>query len=126
MTKITARTLPETYDVLAPDGSEVRILADTSRGSMAHFKLHPGQVSVAVAHRTVEELWYIIAGQGQMWCGCDNVDEITPLHPGVSIAISVGVRFQFRCDGDQPLEAIGTTMPPWPGMDEAFAVQGKW
>jgi mannose-6-phosphate isomerase-like protein (cupin superfamily) len=126
MTSITVRTLPKDFDVLAPDGSEVRILASSDRGSMAHFKLQPGQVSVAVAHRTVEEIWYIVAGTGRMWCSYDNVDEVTPLHPGVSIAIPVGVHFQFRCDGDTALEAVGVTMPPWPGMDEAYEVEGKW
>jgi mannose-6-phosphate isomerase-like protein (cupin superfamily) len=123
---ITVRSLREHYDVLAPDGSEVRILATSDRGSMAHFKLHPGQVSVAVAHRTVEEIWYIVAGKGLMWCGGEGLDHITPLKAGVSISIPVGVRFQFRCDGEAPLEAIGVTMPPWPGMDEAYAVEGKW
>ncbi len=119
---MTARVLPKDYDVLAPDGSEVRILASSLYGSMAHFTLHPKQVSVAVAHRTVEELWYIIAGQGEMWCG----DEVIALHAGVSLAISAGTRFQFRCVGEVALEAIGVTMPPWPGMDEAYVVQGKW
>jgi mannose-6-phosphate isomerase-like protein (cupin superfamily) len=126
MTSVTVRTLPEAYDVLAPDGSEVRILATSDRGSMAHFKLHPGQVSLAIAHRTVEEIWYITAGQGEMWCGWDNVDELTPLQAGVSIAIPVGVRFQFRCEGETALEAVGVTMPPWPGEDEAMFVTGKW
>jgi mannose-6-phosphate isomerase-like protein (cupin superfamily) len=126
MTRFAVRVLPEHHDVLAPDGSEVRILANSERGSMAHFKLHPGQVSVAVAHRTVEEIWYIVAGQGEMWCGFGSGEKLTPLKPGVSLAIPVGVKFQFRCNGESPLEAIGVTMPPWPGMDEAYAVTGKW
>jgi mannose-6-phosphate isomerase-like protein (cupin superfamily) len=126
MTSVTVRTLPDAYDVLAPDGSEVRVLATSERGSMAHFKLQPGRVSIAIAHRTVEEIWYIVAGQGEMWCGHDFVDEYTPLHPGVSIAIPAGVKFQFRCNGDTALEAVGVTMPPWPGEDEAVFVEGKW
>ena len=54
-------------DVIAPDGSEVRILASTSRGSMAQFTLPPGAVSKAVAHRTVEEVWLVTHGTGRMW-----------------------------------------------------------
>ena len=49
-------------DVMAPDGSEVRILAASSRGSMAQFTLPPGAVSKPVAHRTVEEVWLVIGG----------------------------------------------------------------
>ena len=126
MKVITARQLPEACDVLAPDGSEVRLLSATGRGSMAHFKLHPGQVSQAVCHRTVEELWYIAAGHGRMWMKLGESEEVIDLQRGLSLAIPVGTHFQFRCDGKEALEAIGVTMPPWPGMDEAFAVEGKW
>jgi mannose-6-phosphate isomerase-like protein (cupin superfamily) len=44
---------------MAPDGSEVRILSRTARGSMALFTLPPGAVAKAVMHRTVDELWYV-------------------------------------------------------------------
>jgi mannose-6-phosphate isomerase-like protein (cupin superfamily) len=57
----------EMPDVIAPDGSEVRILAGSSRGSMAQFTLPPGAVSKAVAHHTVEELWLVMRGKGRMW-----------------------------------------------------------
>ena len=123
---ISDRHLPETADVLAPDGSEVRILASTSRGSMAHFRLLPGQVSLAVAHRTVEEVWYVLAGRGLMWRKLDGHEEVTPLRPGLSLTIPVGAHFQFRNESDSPLDIVGVTMPPWPGMDEAYSVDGKW
>ena len=120
------RHLPVEADVLAPDGSEVRVLAGSSRGSMAHFKLMPGAVSKAVKHRQVEEVWFFIGGQGRIWRALGEASEVTQVKPGVSIAIAPGMAFQFRCDGDTPLEAIGVTMPPWPGADEAIAVDGPW
>jgi hypothetical protein len=48
------RRLGEAYDVLAPDGSEIRLLVSTAGCSMAHGTLPPGQVSKAIVHRTVE------------------------------------------------------------------------
>lgn len=113
-------------DVIAPDGSEVRILCGVSRGSMAQFSLPPGAVSKAVAHRTVEEVWTVTAGSGRMWRQLDGREEIVELTAGVSISIPVGTKFQFRCDGTETLVAIGTTMPPWPGGDEAYFVDGPW
>jgi mannose-6-phosphate isomerase-like protein (cupin superfamily) len=113
-------------DVIAPDGSEVRLLASTRRGSMAHFKLPPGKISVAVAHHTVDEVWYFTAGKGRMWRKNETTEDIVDVFSGVSISIPVGTHFQFRCDSDAPLEAVGVTMPPWPGMAEAFAVPGVW
>jgi hypothetical protein len=32
----------------------------------------------------------------------------------------------FRADGSGPLAAVGMTMPPWPGDDEAYEVPGAW
>lgn len=120
------RILPALPEVIAPDGSEVRILLGLPRGSMAHFQLHPGEVSIAVVHRTVEELWYVVAGRGEMWRSQDGREEVTALRPGVSLSIPVGTRFQFRCLGDAPFAAVGVTMPPWPGEGEAVAVEGAW
>ena len=116
----------EAPDVMAPDGSEVRILAATARGSMAQFTLPPGAVSKPVAHHTVEEVWLVMTGTGRMWRKLGSTEEVVPLSPGVSLAIPVGAHFQFRNDGDEPLDCAGVTMPPWPGMDEAYAVDGKW
>jgi mannose-6-phosphate isomerase-like protein (cupin superfamily) len=123
---IAEHQLPDNYDVLAPDGSEVRILASTSRGSMAHFTLPWGQVSQAVAHHTVEEIWFIVSGHGEMWRKSGDVEKIVALVAGLSLTIPVGTHFQFRNTGSEPLKAVGVTMPPWPGMDEAYVVAGKW
>lgn len=113
-------------DAIAPDGAEVRILCATGRGSMAVFSLAPGMVSKAVAHRTVEEIWYIIRGAGRMWRRSGDREEVTDVGAGVSLSIPVGTHFQFRSGGSEPLEAVAVTMPPWPSEGEAYIVAGKW
>ncbi|MFH1085326.1 MAG: cupin domain-containing protein [Chloroflexota bacterium] len=118
--------LPPARDVLAPDGSEIRPLAQTARGSMVHCLLPPGGVSRAVAHRTVDELWYCVSGRGEMWRRLGESEEIVVAEPGVSLSIPCGARFQFRATGDAPLEFVIVTMPPWPGTDEAYFVEGAW
>jgi mannose-6-phosphate isomerase-like protein (cupin superfamily) len=113
-------------DAIAPDGSEVRLLSRTDRGSMAHFALGPDAVSRAVAHKTVEEIWYFLRGKGRMWRRLGNAEIVTEIVAGISISIPTGTQFQFRNDGEEPLEAVGVTMPPWPGADEAYEVPGLW
>jgi mannose-6-phosphate isomerase-like protein (cupin superfamily) len=113
-------------DAVAPDGSEVRVLCQSGRGGMAHFSLPPRAVSRAVAHRTVEEVWFFLSGRGRMWRRLGERDETVEVEPGSSITIPVGTRFQFRSDSDETLSAIGVTMPPWPGEDEAYDVDGPW
>jgi mannose-6-phosphate isomerase-like protein (cupin superfamily) len=126
MTGPATKALGEAADVIAPDGCEVRILASTSRGSMAHFTLGPGEVARAVVHRTVEEVWYFLAGQGRMWRRYGEREDIVEVAPGVSLSIPLGTRFQLRNDGHAPLAAVAVTMPPWPGEDEAEFVDGGW
>lgn len=124
--RFSHRRLAQQPDATAPDGSEVRLLSTSARGSMAHFRLPPGGVSKAVRHRTVEELWFFIAGRGQMWRRDDGGEEVLDVSAGMSIDIPVGTRFQFRAAADSALEAVAVTMPPWPGMDEAELVEGVW
>jgi mannose-6-phosphate isomerase-like protein (cupin superfamily) len=119
-------TLPHDLDVLAPDGSEVRILLSLAGGSMAHFQLPAGQVSRAVRHRTVEEIWYVLSGQGEMWRSAGGQEEVVALAPRMCLTIPVGVGFQFRSQPAEALAAVAITMPPWPGDGEAEFVDGKW
>lgn len=126
MTAFVTRTLANAPDVMAPDGSEVRLLAASARGSMAHFRLSAGLTSKAVRHRQVEELWFFLAGAGEMWRSGDGAEETVAVRPGVSISIPPGTAFQFRARADSALEAVAVTMPPWPGMAEAEPVEGIW
>ena len=112
--------------VTAPDGSAVRILVGLSGGTAAHFELGPGQVAVAVRHRTVDELWYVVQGRGRMWRRLDGHEEVVDLGPGVALSLPVGTEFQFRSTSGEPLAAVAVTMPPWPGAGEAVLVEGPW
>jgi mannose-6-phosphate isomerase-like protein (cupin superfamily) len=118
--------VPPEPDGFAPDHSEVRLLLELSAGGLAHFSLPPAAVSTAVTHRTVEELWYFLAGRGRMWRKQGGREEIVEVGPGVCLSVPLGTHFQFRNDGDVPLEFVIATMPPWPGDDEAIPVPGYW
>jgi mannose-6-phosphate isomerase-like protein (cupin superfamily) len=124
--RFETRCIATEPDAIAPDGSEVRVLCQLSRGGLALFSLPPRAVAKPVAHRTVEEVWYILSGSGRMWRKLDGYEEIVEIGPGTSLTIPTGTHFQFRCDGDERLDVIGTTMPPWPGESEAYFVKGAW
>lgn len=113
-------------DATAPDGTAVRLLLSLDGGSMAHFELPAGAVSHAVTHRTVEEIWYVVVGRGSLWRRSQGAERIEALAPGVAVTIPLGTEFQFRADEDGPLAFVAITMPPWPGMEEAAAVEGPW
>lgn len=116
-------TLPVAPTATAPDGSEVRVLKAAGRGGMAHFRFPPGQTSPGVRHRTVDELWYFIGGRGRMWTSNEPSQAGFVVEPGVCVHIAVGTAFQVKAADGAPLEAIGVTMPPWPGEGEAEIVR---
>jgi mannose-6-phosphate isomerase-like protein (cupin superfamily) len=120
------KVLPAHPDALAPDGSDVRVLLGLPAGSMAHFELGPGETSIAVVHRTVEEIWYFLRGRGEMWRRLADAEEVVAVGEGTCLTIPVGTRFQFRSFGSEPLSAVGVTIPPWPGEGEAVRTDGPW
>jgi mannose-6-phosphate isomerase-like protein (cupin superfamily) len=119
-------SLPEAPDLVATDGSDVRVLPSVSGGSMAHFTLAPGATSRAVTHRTIDEIWFVVSGRGEMWRASDGREEVVAMVPGVALTIPLGTRFQFRAADDAPLTIVGVAMPPWPGDGEAVVVDGPW
>jgi mannose-6-phosphate isomerase-like protein (cupin superfamily) len=126
MPDFETKRLPAERDAVAPDGSDVRILLGLTAGGMAHFELAPGRTSKAITHRTVEEIWYFLTGRGRMWRRQADVAEIVDVYPGLCLTIPQGTHFQFRSFGYEALSAIGVTMPPWPGDNEAIPVNGEW
>lgn len=126
MAEFSTLKLPAQADIVAPDGSDVRVLLRTSRGSMAHFELAAGRASEAIRHRSVDEIWFILSGRGEMWRSLRGRDQVVELEPGTCVSIPVGTHFQFRATDGVPLAAVGVTMPPWPGPGEAIPVPGKW
>ena len=115
-------------DVIAPDGSEIRLLIDARHlakgASMVEVTLAGGQVSKPVYHQTVEEVWYVLEGNGRVWRCPPDAKEPSQV-PAVSVAagdalvIPTGWAFQFRADPGADLRFLCFTLPPWPGDDEA-------
>ena len=112
--------------ILAPDGSQIRPLQEVGGGGVSHCTLPPGGVSMAVRHRTIEEIWFVVGGRGQVWRKSDEAEECVDVAPGTCLSIPTGTHFQFRALGEAALEIVIATMPPWPGMDEAVRVDDFW
>jgi mannose-6-phosphate isomerase-like protein (cupin superfamily) len=126
MTDFATLRVPVERTAVAPDGSDVRVLLGLRGGGMATFELAAGETATAMTHRTVEEIWLFLSGQGEMWRKQGGREEIVPLERGVCLTIPLGTHFQFRATGHEPLSAVGVTMPPWPGEGEASVVPGPW
>ncbi len=124
--EIEIKKLPEKPDYLAPDCSEIRLLPTMRNGGLAHCTLDRARASRAVAHKSVEEIWYFFEGEGQVWLKQGEKEKVIDVYPDLSLTIPTGTHFQFRNMGQVPLRFLIVTMPPWPGPDEAYQVEGLW
>jgi len=119
-------TLSKSRDVLAPDGSEIRLAGRVAGASMVDCTLPPGGVSAAVRHQTVEEVWLVIAGEGEIWRKDEREESVVGVSPGSWLTIPLGTHFQFRTLGAKPLGIVIATVPAWPGEYEAIRVPDHW
>ena len=118
--------LPDLPDGKSPAGADVRLLLASDTGGAIHSTVPPGQTNRAVVHATVNEIWYILEGHGEIWRKDRDEERVTALVPGVSIDIPVGTAFQYRNVGTDPLKFICVTMPRWRGDQESSYVEGIW
>ena len=65
-------------------------------------------------------------GRGEVWRKIGLVEDTSEVTVGSSLTIPTSASFQFRNTGDSPLTVLIVTMPPWPGEQEAEAIEGKW
>jgi mannose-6-phosphate isomerase-like protein (cupin superfamily) len=77
--KFDTKPLPLNFDDIAPDGSEIRLLPGLSAGGPCHYTLSKDCTSKAIRHRTVEEIWYFIQGQGEVWRRQETYEEEVPV-----------------------------------------------
>lgn len=120
------RMLPEQVDEIAPDGSEIRRLVRSAGASLVHVTLAPGQISRPVRHRSVEELWYFVSGEGELWRSLAGREQVVVVSAGMAVTLPAGTAFQLRAAGAEPLAAVCVTLPPWPGDAEAEPAKGHW
>lgn len=126
ITLYQTNTLKKYPDDIAPDGSKIYRLNSLKGGSMCLCELPVGEITQAVRHKTVEEIWFFLSGKGELWRKMNDKDEVTIVSKDISITIPLGCQFQFKNTGKEPLRFIIVTMPPWPGVDEAEKVDGYW
>jgi mannose-6-phosphate isomerase-like protein (cupin superfamily) len=112
-------------DAIAPDGSEIFFrVVDAGRASLVEVVLRSGRTTRAVRHRTVEEVWYFLAGSGVVWLRSPDAatSETRSVAAGDVMVIPIGWDFQFRASGDEALRFLCFTVPPWPGESEVIQV----
>ncbi len=120
----------EAPDYTSPDGAEIRLVLrpeveGTVNHSVCEAVFRAGQVSRAVRHRRVEESWYVLEGEADVWRRPPRGEAaVTHIAPGDALDIPPGFGFQVRVTSRGQLRLLCATAPAWPGPDEAIPIRG--
>jgi mannose-6-phosphate isomerase-like protein (cupin superfamily) len=115
----------------SPAGASVLPVGQNLQASVAVCSLKPGQITECIQHKTVEEIWYILEGEGELfWKNPRTLRKgVLILRPGTVAKLSTGLHFQYRDTGSSSsssLKFLCITTPPWPGSQEATQVDKYW
>ncbi|MBS0208142.1 MAG: cupin domain-containing protein [Planctomycetes bacterium] len=100
------------------DGSEIRELlayrnSCIAKQSLAEARVPPGGTTTLHYHPVTEEIYYILAGEGQMRLA----DELRTVGPGDAIAIPPGMIHQISNTGDETLALLCCCVPAYEHHD---------
>ena len=103
------------------DGSAIRELMHPEQGavrnqSLAEAIVAVGQSTLPHCHHASEEIYHVLAGQGQM----QLAERFFMVRPGDTIAIAPGTRHAIRNTGDVPLRILCCCAPPYRHEDTSL------
>jgi mannose-6-phosphate isomerase-like protein (cupin superfamily) len=112
--EIQARDRAEPFTT--KDGSTIRELMHAANQSLAEATLSPGRQTQRHYHASSEELYYLLAGEGEL-----EVDgERSPVGPGDAILIPPGAWHEIRASQDGVLRFLCCCAPPYRHEDTYF------
>lgn len=112
------RNIDQVPNFITKDGSEIRELLAFRNSciraqSLAEARIARGKSTTPHYHPRTEEIYYIVAGQGQMKIG----DEVRHVGPGDAIAIPPGAVHQITNTGHDELKLLCCCAPGYEDSD---------
>ena len=112
--EIRARDRAEPFTT--KDGSRIRELMRARNQTLAEAMLEPGQATERHYHAETEELYFLLAGEGEIEVG----GERAPVGPGDAILIPPGAWHQITASGDAELRFLCCCAPAYRHADTFF------
>jgi mannose-6-phosphate isomerase-like protein (cupin superfamily) len=103
---------------ITADGSSIRELVgipsgNASQQSVAEATVPPGGETVEHYHRTTEEVYVFVSGEGRMRLG----DEEADVRSGDTVVIAPGLKHMLWNAGPEPLVLLCCCAPPYRDED---------
>ncbi|HJN39857.1 MAG TPA: cupin domain-containing protein [Chloroflexota bacterium] len=102
----------------APDAIPVRgyDLGPARNLALSGGRIEPGARYGVHAHRSIEQITYVVAGEVEVWSFDAEKDATASVRLAVGEAVVTlpGESLEFRCIGDVAARVIFVTAPPYP------------
>jgi len=106
------KVIGEKPDYISPGGaSEIRELIQRPQGELTHATCPSGRISHPAALDGLYEMFFVLAGKGQVWRSGGGYEGVTRLHPGRWVAMPPGTAFQYRAEADADLVFLVMVVP---------------
>jgi mannose-6-phosphate isomerase-like protein (cupin superfamily) len=118
---VQVRSLDAAEPFTTADGSTIRELCGLPTGgtvnqSLAEAALEPGQATDRHHHAETEEIYFVLAGSGEM----ELEGERAQVGPGDAVPIPSGAWHQIRNNGEEPLRFLCCCAPAYRHEDTFF------
>lgn len=99
----------------APGGghAEIRHLVRSPQGDLTHAVCHAGAVAPTHHLPELDEMYFVLAGSGEIWRQAAGRSAVTALRPGRWVQMPAGSRFQYRASRHSSLVFLVVVMPGW-------------
>jgi mannose-6-phosphate isomerase-like protein (cupin superfamily) len=74
----------------------------------------------------MEEQYFVLAGQGEIWRATDEREAVTALRPGRWVQLPAGMRFQYRANFGTSLVFLVVVLPSWRADLFHTIPDGRW
>jgi mannose-6-phosphate isomerase-like protein (cupin superfamily) len=111
---VEIRSLSDAEPFTTKDGSTIRELlglptAPVRNQSLAEATVAPGAWTARHYHRTSEELYFVVEGQGEVEVG----GAVAAVSPGDAVLIAPGEEHRIRAVAGEPLRFLCCCSPPY-------------
>lgn len=108
------QTLGGAPDSSSPGGgAEIRHVVRSPLGDLTHAVCRAGEVAPTHDLPELDEAYFVLAGEGQIWRSLHGREAITRMRPGRAVWMPAGTQFQYRANQTTSLVFLVVVMPPW-------------
>jgi mannose-6-phosphate isomerase-like protein (cupin superfamily) len=111
---LSTHALSADPDAVSPDGSaDIRYLLKSPQGDVTHAVCRTGQVAPTHHLPELDEAYYVLAGEGEIWRATPSREAVTSLRPGRWVQMPAGMKFQYRANKGSSLVLLVMVLPSW-------------